>query len=725
MEMHTLPGACLVIAGSRRILFGSFPEVHQHLMQAKLGWPDTLVFTDANVRDRLPQMVPEFLFFGHVFFNQNFDWVNRRVKQPLTLVGTDRQLVRASTILDISFTGMTPAVHGYGLDPERALMLQRECDYFALKDAQDQVIPTSEYLDLRAWNEDDALILDDVQIVRTGFLTYTVSHGYETFAIDLQESAPQGPTWQLPEIRTLIPNPQNMLRILGSAGAFQHVAPSTSYLLTVHGDHYLIDTSPYVHRTLAHLGIAVDQVRGIFISHVHDDHTGDLLAFATAKRRLTLYTSREVKAGLVIKLAALLDVSIAEAERRFDFQEIVPGTPLNLGGARIDFHDACHAVPCVGMTVTLGGDSVVITSDTAGHRQLLDMHGKGLISDARLASLEALLEGQQVIVDAGEAIIHGYIEDFLHLTDPSNLVLAHRHTLPEQYQTSFKLAHPLQTFEFGRQDESALDAVAIGRALQSWGVRDLWSWTSEFASRRTILTPEMGSSIVREGDSTDVSPYFYVITHGECEVTRDGVSIARLRSGDLFGEWGFMCPLQKRAASVRTTTPARILALPGATLLTMLQEEDRVADAAGEERLSDRLRRLWENREVVERSPMFAGLDIDTLNRVALRVTRVEVPAEEIVVREGQQDDAACYLVLEGRLQVEKPESPILQRLDVFGEAYAGGLTSSRTATVRSLEPCTLLKIAQDDLVSFRESHPHVERMIRALASRRRYLDAV
>ncbi|MEB3188485.1 MAG: cyclic nucleotide-binding domain-containing protein [bacterium] len=725
MELHTLPGACLVVAGSRRILFGTFPEVHQHLMQRGLGWPDTLVFTDAIVRDRLPQMVPEFLFFGHVFFNQNFDWVNRCVKQPLTFVGTERQVSRASTIMDISFLGLTSDVRGYGLEPERAAMLERECDYFALKDARNEVIPTSAFLDLRSWDEDDSLTLDDVQIVRTGLLTYTISHGEQVLALDLRECEQQGPTWHLPEIRTLVPNPQNTLRILGSAGAFQHVAPSTSYLLTVHGDHYLIDTSPYVHRTLAHLGIAIEQVRGIFISHVHDDHTGDILAFAGAKRRLTLYTTREVRAGLVHKLAALLDVPVAEAERRFDFQEIVPGVPMHLGGARLDFHDACHAVPCVGMSVTLGGDTVVITSDTAGHRQLLDMHQRGLISDARLAMLEALLQGQQVIVDAGEAIIHGYIEDFLHLADPSNLVLAHRHTLPEQYREAFRLAHPLQTFEFGRQDESALDAVAIGRALQSWGVRDLWAWTSEFAAHRTVHTPEPGEAILREGDHTQDAPYFYVITHGECEVTRDGQALTRLRSGDLFGEWGFFCDGRKRIASVRTSTPSRILALPGATLLTMVQEEDRLADAAGEERLSDRLRRLWEHRAIVERTPMFAGLDVDTLNRVSLRVTRVEVPAEEVIVQEGQQDDAACYVVLQGRLRVEKPESPILERADVFGEAYAGGLTPSRTATVRSLEPCTLLKITRDDLVAFRESHPHVERAIRALASRRRYLDAV
>ncbi|HEY9856307.1 MAG TPA: cyclic nucleotide-binding domain-containing protein [Stenomitos sp.] len=727
MELVRFPGATYLAAGNRRILFGTFPEIHQHLMKRGLAWPDTVVFTDALVRDRLPQMVPEFLFFGHVFFNQNFDFATLSIKKPLTFLGTESQVQRAYRIMDVSYLGTVPELMARDLDPERAAMLDRECHYYALKNKAGEIIPTREYLELKTWDEADTAWLDDVKVMRTGMLCYRVEHAGEVAEIDLSDHGLQGPAWTIPEVTELHSAPQYAVRILGAAGAFQHVSPSTSYLMTLNGEHYLIDCSPYVHRTLEYFGVAVDQVKGILVSHIHDDHTGDLLTFALSNTKPELLTTREVWESLKIKLSCILDCDESVIEGYFRFREVLPEEPVYLGGARLDFHDACHSVPCVGVTVTVGDEELVITSDTSGHRQLLDMLGKGVICQERFDSLEALLGGQKVIVDCGEAIIHGFIQDFLHLEDHSNLVLAHRHTLPEEYREVFDLAQPLQVFEFSTRNEDVLNMVQIGRSVEGWHLSDLWGWTGQFATQGEIREPMMGEVVIRQGSKAE-DDYFYVISHGFFDVLVDNTKVAQLKTGDYFGEQAFVQPNGMRSASVVATSPARLVAIPGTVFKAMLQEEDRKARLDGREPLTARLLRLWENREVLAKAKVFAGLDTQALNAFSLRLERVQVGPSQVVIEQGAQDDSACYLVMQGSLQVENPDRPethILRENDLFGEGVAAGFTGTRSATVRALEPCTLLKLSHLDLQVIGSEHPHVLFALRDLVAERQYLPAV
>lgn len=727
MQQVRFPGATYLAAGNRRILFGTFPEIHQHLMKRGLDWPDTIVFTDALLRDRLPQMVPEFLFFGHVFFNRNFDFATQTIKKPLTFLGSANQVQRASRIMDISYLGMTPEVLARDLDPARAGMLARECHYYAPKNAAGETLPTRDYLDLRTWDEADAAWLDDVLVTRTGMLRYRVEHAGEVAEIDLTDNGLQGPAWTIPELTELKSAPQYALRILGAAGAFQHESPSTSYLLTLNGEHYLIDCSPYVHRTLEYFGIAPDQIQGILISHIHDDHTGDLLAFAMGNTRPELLTTREVWECLKIKLSCILDCDESTIEGYFRFREVGPEVPVHIGGARLDFHDACHSVPCVGVTVTVGSEEVVITSDTSGHRQLLDMRAKGVIGEERFDMLEGLLSGQKVIVDCGEAVIHGYLQDFLHLEDHSNLILAHRHTLPAEYQGVFDLAYPMQAFEFETRNETVLDMAQIGRSVEGWDLSDLWGWTSLLAMHHEVREPGTGEVIIRQGSRAE-DDYFYVVSHGFFDVLADNAKVARLKAGDYFGEQAFVQPDGVRVASVVATSPARLIAIPGQVFKSMLAEENRRASVDGRETLSAKLRRLWENRDVVTKARVFSGLDVQALNAFSLRLERVEVGPSQVVIERGAPDDSACYLVMQGSLRVEnpeRPETPILREHDLFGEGVAAGFTGTRSATVRALEPCTLLKLSHRDLQVIGSEHPHVLFALRDLVAERQYLPAV
>ncbi|MDP1794670.1 MAG: cyclic nucleotide-binding domain-containing protein [Acidimicrobiales bacterium] len=75
------------------------------------------------------------------------------------------------------------------------------------------------------------------------------------------------------------------------------------------------------------------------------------------------------------------------------------------------------------------------------------------------------------------------------------------------------------------------------------------------AERGEWLDVAAGASVVTQGEAADG---FYVLLAGQAEVERDGEVVARLRAGGHFGETALL-KNERRNATVRATTPARVL----------------------------------------------------------------------------------------------------------------------------------------------------------------------
>jgi len=123
--------------------------------------------------------------------------------------------------------------------------------------------------------------------------------------------------------------------------------------------------------------------------------------------------------------------------------------------------------------------------------------------------------------------------------------------------------------------------------------------------------------------------------------------------------------------------------------------------------------------DLVSAVPLFAGLHETTLERLAQRAETVNFLASDTVIAEGEKGDA-LYIVLRGRLRAERRnaqgEAVLLGRLgedDFFGETALLG-EHLRQGTVIAETPCTLLRLARNDVLALGESEPEVLRRLEA-----------
>jgi CRP-like cAMP-binding protein len=218
-------------------------------------------------------------------------------------------------------------------------------------------------------------------------------------------------------------------------------------------------------------------------------------------------------------------------------------------------------------------------------------------------------------------------------------------------------------------------------------------------SRLTEERFHSGDTVVFEGDAGD---RLYLIVEGRAVASTAGssgtVPLATLESGELFGEIALLEPGGKRQATVTALEDLLLLSLHAADFQPVLDANPE-ARSAFEKTADD----LLVAKFLKQASP-FSTLDGERLRRLAARLKHLDVPAGDTIIRQGEGGEE-CYLLRSGRVEVlargaQAGERKLATRGpgSVFGEAAL--LTDEpRNATVRALEPCTLLALNRVDLL--------------------------
>ena len=110
--------------------------------------------------------------------------------------------------------------------------------------------------------------------------------------------------------------------------------------------------------------------------------------------------------------------------------------------------------------------------------------------------------------------------------------------------------------------------------------------------------------------------------------------------------------------------------------------------------------------ELVHRVPLFSPLSVAAKEHVASRLTRVAVPAGEVVVQMGETGDR-FYVVADGELEIANSVHGTAGRGDFFGE-IALLRDVPRTATVKATTPSHLYALERDDFLAAVTGHSAV-----------------
>jgi len=140
---------------------------------------------------------------------------------------------------------------------------------------------------------------------------------------------------------------------------------------------------------------------------------------------------------------------------------------------------------------------------------------------------------------------------------------------------------------------------------------------------------------------------------------------------------------------------------------------------------------IAERLEALRCNPLFSALDVDLLQRLAVLTSIQEYAPGESVVVEGDDDDD-LFQIVTGRLEVCRTQ-PADGRLaviatlndgDIFGEMSLL-LDAPRSATVRALVDCRLLRVERQHIAALLDQDPTlVESLAQIVAHRQRSLDA-
>ena len=219
----------------------------------------------------------------------------------------------------------------------------------------------------------------------------------------------------------------------------------------------------------------------------------------------------------------------------------------------------------------------------------------------------------------------------------------------------------------------------------------------------------------------EIDDAMYIVASGTLEMVatlRDGgpQHLGRFGPGDCIGETVVLFH-RPRQATVYASVPSEVLKLSLPLLATLFDRHPS---------LHNELQRLAARRLLsfhFASSPMFAGIDIESLRLLDVEADWIRVDGGETLFTEGELPDY-LYVVVCGRLEVTVKLSD--GKEDVIAHVSRGGCVGEtelltgepRSTTVRACRDTQLVRLSEEQLEMLLERHPQCMRQIAKTFSR-------
>ncbi|MEK7487166.1 MAG: cyclic nucleotide-binding domain-containing protein, partial [Planctomycetota bacterium] len=443
------------------------------------------------------------------------------------------------------------------------------------------------------------------------------------------------------------------------------------------------------------------QIHGLFLTHIHDDHTAGLTEFVQSGNKIDLFSTPEIARAAFQKLAMLYHQTEEQIAKNFRFIPITPDLPIEYYGMTLTGHYAIHSVPCIGFKLALRSQGkppfqILYPSDTLKLDRVHELRQHQILAPERYENYLAFLkqEVDLMIYDSGAGIIHADAKDLEHY-QAKNYLCVHTDKISKEATLNFSLArggdtYPLTQPVFPLSSSISFEAFDF---LTKLFPRVPSIWLKVLLEDALAHSFNPGQIVLRKNVTQSpiyllLSGYLDLLIDTPKEETR---SIA-LYPGDLFSA--------QTLQNVQGASNAAIAARSIGLYLTFSQ--DLFQNFLQNKPFKHLFQEYYEVRSFLENTPLVCDLDLHTRNELASIAKGVLFPENTTILTQGE-DSHDCYLIREGSVQVIKEDLQhrkiVLGKNEIFGER-ALLLGQKRNATVIAN---SIVRCYQFDPLSFRK----------------------
>ncbi len=449
-----------------------------------------------------------------------------------------------------------------GLGPERAAEFLRMKLWFAYG----SIRKTEELLDLRVFDAHAIELRGGAFVRRIAPNHYEFFHEGQTVEVDLSPGPSHELPYELP--RRSVTSAHFSVVHIGEGDGWDRTRPCMASLLQFAGDLYLIDAGPDIEASLDAIGIGINDLRGVFHTHAHDDHFVGLTALLRAEKRLRYYAVPWVRESVEAKLRALIGIGEREFRRYFDVHDLLEGEWNDVDGLEVMPTMTPHPVEDTVFRFRVRGEngyrSYAHLADLASFAVIDSMVARdaslpGISAESAGRFKAAYLERADVKkADVGGGMIHGSADDFAR-DESGKLLLSHGiGSLPASAGRNASIARfgdedilvasrpSLLGGSGSRRAGAARPAPAAATETDALGEIDEISsflrWNAPFADLSTAALMEIAAAArferIPEGRSlaTAERPAVRVLIAGRARIAAGGKTVGALGPGDFFGE---------------------------------------------------------------------------------------------------------------------------------------------------------------------------------------------
>ena len=421
-----------------RLCCGCPPDAAKHLKNRGLLWggeghahgPNALLISDALVSGGRVTSFSEFPIMQMLYMQGMLHQPSRRSELPVLMglrENVDRQM---EYLLRGNYGCLTrEELRQSGCDEALAEQLYSIKLWFA----EEQVLDKNHLCRPLYLGSDDVEIKNGVTIRRTAFDKFQVSFRGEQVTVDLA-----GDDKVRPLPYSLVNHRFQWVDFgilhSGEGNGWETGNPCMSGILIHKGKAYAIDAGPGFQEIIGYLGLDIQDIEGLFLTHIHDDHFAGLPDLLQCGHKVKLFATPQVHFTARKKLSALLSI---DEEKFSDFFEVI-----NLAPGEWNEHDELEIFPFFSphpvetnafwfkKKTSSGFSTYSHLADTISFENLekLGKHGRGVYDERQLAVLKETYTRYADVkkVDVGGGLIHGVKNDYQKDTS-KKIVFSHSH----------------------------------------------------------------------------------------------------------------------------------------------------------------------------------------------------------------------------------------------------------------------------------------------------------